>query len=220
MQEGHHARQPDRSLVSEKTADLSDERGAGLMSRERSVTVDHMLQASLDRLLARDIASELERFSGDKLHPIPELRRFLGIKCHRDLLVRLKTACESKRAFDALKSIAREMRQYALDRPAFWAATSRTPMIDCAEWKASNKELCDFVKSILAECGVQGHHAENALYMLQSLVRGFAMHQVLGSFSKVSSYDETFESLVEIYVAGVCSVAASAGAPALVPVAR
>ena len=190
------------------------------MSRERSFNADLMLQGSLDQLLARDIASEMEKFSGDKCYPVPELRRFFGIKCHRDLLVRLKTACESKRAFDALKSIAREMRQYALDRPAFWAATSRTPMIDCAEWKASDKELCDFVKSVLAECGVQGHHAENALYMLQSLVRGFAMHQILGSFSKASSYDETFEGLVEIYVAGVCSVGDSAGAPVLVPVAR
>lgn len=184
------------------------------MSRAHSFAVDQMLQASWDRLLARDLASEIEKFSGDKCYPIPELRRFFAIKGYRDLLVRLKAAGESKRSLDALKSVAREMRQYALDRPAFWAATSRAPMIDCAEWRASDKELCDFIKSVLAECGVHGKHAEDALHMLWSLVRGFTMHQVQGSLLRVSSYDESFENLVEMYVAGVCSVGASSASAA------
>ncbi|HCX17437.1 MAG TPA: hypothetical protein DHH36_11120, partial [Afipia sp.] len=85
--------------------------------------------------------------------------------------------------------------------------------IDCAEWRAGDKELYDFIKSILAECGVHGQHAESAWYMLRSLVRGFTMHQILGSFSQVHSYDESFERMVEIYVAGVCSVGASARQP-------
>ena len=82
------------------------------------------------------------------------------------------------------------MRQFALERPALWAAASRTATTDCAEWRAGHKELCDLIKSVFAECGVQGQHAEDALYMLRSLVRGFAAHQILGSFLHVHSYDD------------------------------
>ena len=182
------------------------------MNHERSFNVDEMLSASWDQLLAVDLASEVEYFSSDKRNTIPELRRFFAIKCYRDLLVRLKTAREGKTSSDALRSVAREMRQYALERPALWAAASRTLTSDCAEWQAGHKELCDLIKSVLAECGVHGQHAEDALYMLRSLVRGFAVHQILGSFLHVESYDESFERIVEIYVAGVRSVGAAARA--------
>ena len=185
------------------------------MNHERSFNVDEMLSASWDQLLAVDLASEVEYFSSDKRCTIQELRRFFAIKCYRDLLVRLKTAREGKTSFDALRSVAREMRQYALDRPALWAAASRTLTSDCVEWRAGHKELCDLIKSVLAECGVHGQHAEDALYMLRSLVRGFAVHQILGSFLHVCSYDESFERVVEIYVAGVRSVGTAAAQAAV-----
>jgi hypothetical protein len=127
----------------------------------------------------------------------------------------LKTACENKTSFDALKSLALEMRQYAMERPGLWAAASRTPANDSAEWRGAHNELCDLIKSVLAECGVNGQHAEDALYMLRSLVRGFAIHQVLGSFLHVYSYDESFERVVEIYAAGVRSIGTAAAKDAV-----
>jgi WHG domain-containing protein len=182
------------------------------MHQDRTSNVDEMLSASWDQLLAVDLASEVEYFSSDKRCTIQELRRFFAIKCYRDLLDRLKRAREGKASFDALRSAAREMRQYAIDRPALWAAASRTITSDCAEWRAGHKEICDFIKSVLAECGVHGQPAEDALHMLRSLVRGFAVHQILGSFLHVDSYDESFERVIEIYLAGVRSVGAAAAA--------
>jgi hypothetical protein len=181
------------------------------MNHESNFNVDEMVSVSWEQLLARDLASEVEYFSSDKRCTIPELRRFFAIKGCRDLLVRLMTAREGKTSFDALRSVAREMRQYALDRPALWAAASRTLTSDCAEWRAGHG-LCDLIKSVLAECGVHGQHAEDALVLLRSLVRGFAVHQILGAFLHVYSYDESFERVVEIYVAGVRSVGAAAKA--------
>jgi hypothetical protein len=174
------------------------------------INVDEMLSASWDQLLAKDLASEVEYFSGDKRCLIPELRRFFAIKGYRDLLRRLSKSCEGKTSFDALKSVALEMRQFALERPALWAAASRTPTIDCAEWRAGHEELCDLIRSVFAECGVRGQRADDALYALRSLVRGFTAHQILGSFLHVHSYDEIFERVVVIYVAGVRSVGAAA----------
>jgi len=179
------------------------------MNHERNIDIDDM-SASWDQLLARDLASEVEYFSSDRRGTIQELRRFFAIKSYRELLVRLKNAREGKASFDALKSIAREMRHYALERPALWAAASRTLSSDCAEWRAGHKELCDLIKSVLAECGVHGQRAEDALHMLRSLVRGFAVHQILGSFLHVHSHDESFERVIEIYEAGVRSLGAAA----------
>jgi hypothetical protein len=180
------------------------------MNHDRTSNVDEMLSASWDQLLAVDLASEVEYFSSDKRCTIQELRRFFAIKCYRDLLDGLKRAREGKASFDALRSVAREMRLYAIDRPALWAAASRTITSDCAEWRAGHKEICDLIKSVLAECGVHGQPAEDALHMLRSLVRGFAVHQILGSFLHVGSYDESFERVIEIYLAGVRSVGAAA----------
>jgi hypothetical protein len=176
------------------------------MNHEKNV--DEMLSASWDKLLARDLALEVEYFFGDKRCLIPELRRYFAIKGYRDLLLRLRTACEGKTSFDALKSVAVEMRYFALERPALWAAASRTPTTDCAEWRAGHEELCDLIKSVFADCGLKGPHAEDALYMLRSLVRGFAAHQILGSFLHVQSYDDVFERVVDMYIAGVRSVGA------------
>ena len=199
--------QRDRSGVSAEATGLPAECGAGFMNHE--INVDEMLSASWVQLLATDLASEVEKFSGDKRCLIPELRKFFAIKGYRDLLLRLRTACEGKTSFDALRAVAREMRQFALERPALWAAASRTPTTDCAEWRAGHKELCDLIKSVFSQCGVQGQHADDALYMLRSLVRGFAAHQILGSFLHVHSYDEIFERVIEIYLAGVRSVGAA-----------
>lgn len=173
------------------------------MIHERSFGVEDMLSASWDQQLARDLATEVETFAGEKRCTVPELRRFFAIKGDRELLSRLKTAREGRTAFSALRSVAKEMRQYALERPALWAAASRTPTTDCSEWRTGHKEICDFVTSILRECGVHGRDAEDALYMLRSLVRGFALHQILGSFLPVHSYDESFDRAIDILIAGL-----------------
>jgi hypothetical protein len=105
------------------------------MKVDRRFNVDEIMSASWDQLLARDLASELEYFSTDKRCLVPELRRFFAIKGYRDLLVKLRAACAGKTSLDALKSVAVEMRRYALERPALWAAASRTPAIDCADYQ-------------------------------------------------------------------------------------
>jgi len=178
------------------------------MIYDRSFTVDEMLSASWQQLLANDLATQVENFDGGKSCAVPELRRYFAIKGYRDLLRRLGTAREGKTSYAALRAVAVEMRQYALERPALWAAASRTPVTDCSEWRTGHKEICDFITSVLAECEIYDREAEDALYMLRSLVRGFALHQMLGSFLQASSYDESFDRVIDIFIAGLQAVAA------------
>ena len=101
------------------------------------------------------------------------------------------------------------MRQYALERPALWAASSTTPNGDCSEWQSCHAEICDLVTTVLAECGVHGRDAEDALYMLRSLVRGTAARQMLGSFLHASPHEEPFDRVIDIFISGLQALAAA-----------
>jgi hypothetical protein len=211
MQKGLDMQQRDPSRISTEAAGLPFESGLGRMIYD-TFTVDEMPSASWHQQLANDLAAEMENFAGEKRCTIPELRRFFAIKGCRDLLGRLRAARDGKTSYAALRSVAMEMRQYALERPALWAAASRTPNTDCSEWRTGHKEICDFIKSVLAECEVYGRDAEDALYMLRSLVRGFALHQTLGSFLHVNSYDESFDRVIDIFIAGLQALVAAGSA--------
>lgn len=167
------------------------------------INVAHLFSSLWERKLANDIVAELERCSGEKRSSIDEMRRFLAIKGYRDLLGRLQAACEGKRAFEALRAAAHAMRWYALERPAMSAATFRTPATDTAEWREALESLRMFMTQILSECGLRGTAADDALRILRSLVRGFVLHEVMDSFFDTPSYDECYESAIEMFIAGL-----------------
>jgi hypothetical protein len=170
---------------------------------DNDICVAHMFSTPWERKLANDIVSELERYSGESRSTIEEMRRFLAVKGYRDLLSRLQAACENKRSFAALRAAAHTMRLYALERPAMSAATFRTPTTDTAEWREAVDELRIFMVGILAECGLRGNAADEALRILRSLVRGFVVHEVMDSFFDPVSYDECYDRAIEMFIAGL-----------------
>jgi hypothetical protein len=176
------------------------------MMCSRDSSLDELLSVSWDKALANDLAAELERFSGEKRATVAEVRRFFAIKAHRDLLDRLRKARSGRSSIAALRSVAIEMRQYAVERPALWAAAIRTPVTDCAEWRSAYNQIRDFTTSLFAECGVHGSDADDASRMLKSLVRGFVLHEIMGSFSHVCSYEQAYEKAIDVFIAGVQAV--------------
>ncbi|MCS3928781.1 hypothetical protein M2175_003812 [Bradyrhizobium elkanii] len=150
-----------------------------------------------------DILSELERYSGEKRSCVEEMRRFLAVKGYRDLLSRLQTTCENKNSFEALRAAAHAMRLYALERPAMFAATFRTPITDTAEWRTAVDSLRVFMIGILSECGLRDKAADEALRILRSLVRGFVLHEAMDTFFAGGSYDESYDNAMELFLAGL-----------------
>lgn len=175
---------------------------------DKNIHVAHMFSTPWERKLANDLLSDLERYSGEKRSSIEQMRRLLAVKGYRDLLSRLQAACENKRSFDALRAAAHTMRLYALERPAMSAATFRTPTTDTAEWRAAVDDLRMFMTRILAECGLRGKAAEDALRILRSLVRGFVVHEVMDSFFDPVSYDECYDNAIEMFIGGLPMLAA------------
>ena len=174
-------------------------------------SVDELLSSSWDRKLAKDLADEIGACTGDQLGTVREMRRFLALKGYRELLQRLREAREGKDGEEALAAIAHAMRRYALDRPALSAAAFRAAAADCPEWREAHDTLHALIADIFAECGLVDAPAEHALDMLRSFVRGYVLHEVMHTFVGVESYDESFDSAVRVFVAGL---------PALVPSER
>ena len=169
---------------------------------DKSIYPENMLSTPCERKLVNDILSELERYSGEK-RSCEEMRRFLAVKGYRDLLSRLQTTCENKKSFEALRAAAHAMRLYALERPAMFAATFRTPITDTAEWRTAVDSLWVFMIGILSECGLRDKAADEALRILRSLVRGFVLHEVMDSFFDPASYDECYDNAIEVFIAGL-----------------
>jgi hypothetical protein len=172
-------------------------------------SVDEILATSWDRKLAKDLAEEIGFCTGDKLGTVHEMRRFLALKGYRELLGRLREAREGKNAEDSLAAVTHAMRRYALDRPALSAAAFRTAAADCPEWREAHEDLHAFMSDVLAECGLVGEAAENALDMLRSLVRGYVLHEVMHTFIGVHSYDASFDSAVRVFIGGLPALVSS-----------
>ena len=169
-------------------------------------SVDEILSTSWDRKIARDLLAELEACTGERRSSTEEMRRFLACKAYRELLERLQLAGAGKRSHEAVRAVAHAMRDYALERPALAASAFRTPASDCPEWREAHAGLFHFLTVLFAECGLTGRDPELALCTLRCLVRGFVVHEVMGSFLATYSYAEAFEGAIEIFITGVSAL--------------
>jgi hypothetical protein len=169
----------------------------------RDLSADEILSSYWGRKIALDLVNELEALTGERRSSIEEVRHFLAAKSHRELLKRLQSAREGKSSHLALRSVATTMREYALERPVLAAAALRIPTEDTSEWKESHSRTREFLLTIFAECGVYGLAAEQALIILQSLVRGFVIHELVEALPYAYPYNENFARALDVYVAGL-----------------
>ena len=157
--------------------------------------------------LSDDLASEVEAYTGEKRSTIEEMRRLLAVKGCYQLFDRMQAARQGKKREEALKSVARVMRAYALERPALFAATFRTANTDSPEWREAVERIGSLMTSIFAECGVYGEAAEQAQRMLRCIVRGFVLHEVMDYFLDPVSYEESYEKAILVFITGLPALA-------------
>ena len=174
------------------------------MTTNVTTSIEQLISTSWDRRLADDLATEMEAYSGEKRHAVEEMRRFLAVKACREQLRLLQEARDGRKALDALRAAAHAMRSFALARPALAAAAFRTPPpCDDHEWQELYARSRDLLLEILAECGLRGPAAAQAIYILRSLVRGFVLHEFMNSFLHIFSYEESFEHATNVFIAGL-----------------
>jgi hypothetical protein len=171
------------------------------MTDHRSFTLDDLLPSSWDRKIVLGIVDELASLPGEKLSNIDEIRRVLTLKSYRELFHRLEAASENKFSYSTVRSMAREIRQFGLERPALFAAALRKPQgSEC-------REACDQMYGVLiqgfAQCGVDGHAASEAIEILQSLARGFVLNELLNGSLSGYSYEYSYENAIDLFIAGL-----------------
>ena len=138
------------------------------------------------------------------------MRRFLAVKGYRELQQRIEDSIDGKTGAEALRAMAIDMRQYAMDRPGLSAATFRSPTTDGPEWRGAQMQLGRVALGVFAQLGIEGEAALHALRLLRSFVRGFVMHEMGASFLEPLDYDKTYLLGVEVFIQGLPALQTSA----------
>jgi hypothetical protein len=116
--------------------------------------------SSWDKRIATDLIAEIEVHIGDRISTLPEMRRILAVKGYQGLRRRIKNDIEGKSGLDALRTMAMAMRSFALERPGLTAATFRSAVTDCPEWREALTELSQTVCCVFADIGLEGEAAQ------------------------------------------------------------
>jgi hypothetical protein len=99
--------------------------------------------------------------------------------------------------------MAHSMRDFALEHPGLSAATFRSATTDSPEWRQALSELAQTAFRVLAQVGLDGEPAQQALRMLRSLIRGFVLNEMVGSFLEPLDLGVSFELAVDAFVLGL-----------------
>jgi hypothetical protein len=178
--------------------------------------VDELLSlpaSSWDKRIAVDLIAEMEMHLADKVTTLPEMRRILAVKGYQGLRRRIEDDVKGKSGVTALRSMAHAMRDFALEHPGLSAATFRSATTDSPEWRQALGELMGTALRVLAQAGLEGEPAQQALRMLRSLVRGFVLSEMAASFLELLDYRASFELAMDVFVLGLPALNASIDPP-------
>jgi hypothetical protein len=155
-----------------------------------------------DRLIAADLAAELETQLGDKA-TIPAIRQLLAVKGYRELRQRLELETWDKKGDAAVRAMAMAMRAFAHERPGLSAAAFRSTTADSVEWRVEGERLTRLAGQIFEGVALDASSSVMALRILRALVRGFVLHEMAASFFDDVDYDEIYASAVDVFISGL-----------------
>ncbi|HEV2739012.1 MAG TPA: TetR-like C-terminal domain-containing protein [Candidatus Elarobacter sp.] len=131
---------------------------------------------------------------------LDDLRRAIALEGLRDLRDRMTHAASGHRGADALMSIARAVRMYALERPGLYTAAALPPRD--REWEDALLGLKDVFLTVLSRYGISGDHATDCIRSLRSAVHGFIVLEAQGDFGQPDPA-ASFERLVSVVLKGL-----------------
>ena len=173
-------------------------------------SVIHVLRNSpsrWDRQIVADLIVEMQEHLSENLDSVPAMRSVLAVAGYRALQKRIEHAVSGKQGIDALRSMAHAMRSFALGNPGLAAASFRNPMLDSPEWETAGKGLADSVFKVFAGVGFEGHHANHAVRILRSLIRGFILNEMVSAAAHPLEFQKSYNLAVEMFIAGLPAIA-------------
>lgn len=167
------------------------------------------LTANWDKLIVADLNLEVEKdLITGRAQTIPEMRLILAIRGYREMHDILKVEAEGKMGVAALRAMALAFRRYAKERPGLSAATFRAPIVESPEWMEASGAVRQLFARAFRQCGLDEAAAAHAIRILRSLVHGYVINEMSGSFYLPADKDESFDLAVDVFLRGL---------PALMP---
>ena len=129
--------------------------------------------------------------------------RLLTLVSLAQLTDAIRDAAVGRSGPDALRSVARAYRAYALEHPGRYASTVRALSPDDAELAGAGVRAVEVLVAVLGAWGFTGDDALHRLRVVRSALHGFISIEAEGGFGLPLSLDESFELLLATLVAGL-----------------
>ncbi len=140
---------------------------------------------------------------------LAELRRAVALVAMQELLRRSSAATVGVAGPDALRALGREIRAFAAEHPGLYIATQVAPDLDDPAALALAQTAHDtvvVVTSVLRGFGLADERCIDAVRATRAAMHGFIELEAHAGFGMPDDVDRSFESLLDVLVAGVASL--------------
>ena len=131
------------------------------------------------------------------------LQRSITIRARHELADTLGRAAVGRARAEAIRSLARAYRQWAVEHPGRYAATQRAPIPGDAEDNAASEAVVRVVLDILAGYHLVGDSAIDAARTLRAAMHGFVSLETNDGFGLPVSVDRSYDFLVDSLIAAL-----------------
>lgn len=147
---------------------------------------------------------------------LADLRAAVGLVAVRELGRRVAGAAVGISGERALRALGHELRAFAREHPGLFAASQAAPAVmpdDAAglELRRASADVVGTVAAVLRGFELPAEREVDAIRAVRSALYGFAGLEAAGGFRMPDDVDASFESLLDMLVAGI---GALAGRPA------
>ena len=133
---------------------------------------------------------------------LAQLRTLMAVQIMEELTERFTTALVGRSGDDAVATLMRTYRRYAVEHPARHAAMPPDPLHDPA-LASGGARLLEVFLAVLRGYGLEGEAAIHATRCLRAIVHGFASIEAAGGFGLPEDLDTTHEQLIHMFIASL-----------------
>lgn len=136
---------------------------------------------------------------------LADLRERVGVAVLEDMTRRFAGVVMGRSGDDAVAALMREYRAYVRAHPGRYRAMPRDALHAAPAQVAAGGELIEVVFAVLRAYGLADSPAVHAARRLRAVVHGFADLEVSGGFGLAEDVDESYQSLIEMFVNSLSS---------------
>jgi AcrR family transcriptional regulator len=134
---------------------------------------------------------------------LDELRQGTAVYGVQELGDRLGNAAIGRSGSPALVAMAWAYRDFATSRPGLHLATQRAPQPGQTELAEAAEAVLDILRRVLEPLGLSEKEQVHAIRALRAMVHGFVSLEQAGGFGMPVDLDESFQYLVDMYIAQI-----------------